>query len=192
MSGVMRGMDALLSALVAALLAEIGDKTQLVALALAARFAHDRAVLGGIALAAAVNASIAAAGGAWIGPMMTREAATLLLAIALLFTGAGAFWRRQAPSVERWRGGAFVASLAAFGLAEFGDKTQFMTFAIAARSEAPVLAGLGGALGVIVSNAFAIGIGAGIAQLARPARWAIGALFVLLGLAAALAALRLI
>lgn len=185
-------MDALLSALVAALLAEIGDKTQLVALALAARFANDRAVLGAIALAAVANAAIAAAGGVWIGPQMTREASTLLLALALLFAGGGAFWPRKAPSVAHWRGGAFVASLLAFGLAEFGDKTQFLTFAIAARADAPVLAGIGAAIGVLVSNAVAIGIGAGFAKAARPARWAIGGLFVLLGLAAAVSALRLV
>lgn len=184
-------MEALLSALIAALLAEIGDKTQLVALALAARFANHRAVLSAVALAAAANAAIAAGGGAWIGPMMTREASTLLLALALLLAGGGAFWPKRTPSVERWRGGALVASLLAFVVAEFGDKTQFLTFAIAARSDAPALAGVGATLGVFVSNAVAVGVGAGFARAAGPARWAIGTLFVLLALAAAVSALRL-
>lgn len=189
-------MEALLSALLAAALAELGDKTQWLALALAIRF-RDRggAVLAGIAAAAIVNAAIAAAAGAAIGTLLSREAATLMLAFALVSAGVTmALKARPAPGVDGWRIGALMTSFAAFGIAELGDKTQFMTFAIATRTGMPILSAAGAAAGVFMMSALAVAGGRGaLDALPLSVLRRIGAaLFLLLGAIAAVNALRLV
>ncbi len=189
-------MEALLSALLAAALAELGDKTQWLALALAIRF-HDKggAVLAGIALAAIVNAAIASVAGAMIGPMLVREAATLMLALALASAGVTmAFKAKSPPGIDGWRIGAFLTSFAAFGIAELGDKTQFLTFAIATRTGMPMLTALGAAAGVFAMSAVAVAGGRAVLD-ALPLgilRRVIAGLFLLLGAIAAVNALRLV
>ena len=188
-------MDALLPAFLAALLAECGDKTQFLALALGLHFRRLWPVILGIALAALANAAIAAIGGYYVSPLLTFEAATLMLALALVFAGTGALIAQKPPEpVEGWRMGAFPASFLAFFLLELGDKTQFLTFAIATRSGAPVLAASGAAAGVIVASALAMLAGRDLGKALPVARVrvAIGLFFLLTGLWAALAALRLI
>lgn len=189
-------MEALLSALLAAALAELGDKTQLIALALALRF-HDRsgAVLAGIALAAAVNATIAGVAGATIGQMLSREAATLMLALALGSAGVPMLLKpKRAPDVSGWGIGAFASSFAAFGIAELGDKTQFLTFAIATRTGMPALAAAGAAAGVFAMSVLAVAGGRAVLD-ALPMtllRRIGGGLFLTLGAIAAVNALRLV
>jgi len=188
-------MEALLSAFLAAVLAEIGDKTQWLALALGLHFRRSLPVLAGIALAALGNSAIVATAGAYIAPMLTREAATLLLALALLSAAAGALWRQKRPDpVDGWKLGAFASSALAFFILELGDKTQFLTFAIATRTASPILTAAGATAGVVVSSAVAIGLGAAFekAMPVRGLRLAAGILFLLPGLIAVLIALRLI
>lgn len=189
-------MEALLSALLAAALAELGDKTQLIALALALRFRNSTgAVLAGIALAAIVNAAIAGVAGATIGQMLSREAATLMLALALGSAGVPMMLKpRAAPSVDGWKIGAFASSFAAFGIAELGDKTQFLTFAIATRTGMPILAAAGAAAGVFaMSMLVVVGGRALLDALPMTLLRRIGAgVFLLLGAIAAVNALRLV
>jgi putative Ca2+/H+ antiporter (TMEM165/GDT1 family) len=189
-------MEALLSALLAAALAELGDKTQWLALALALRFRDQGgAVLAGIALAAIVNAAIASAAGIAVSAMLTREATTLMLAFALVSAGVTMMLKaRPAPGLEGWRIGAFLTSFAAFGIAELGDKTQFLTFAIATRTGMPVLTAAGTAAGVFVMSALAVA-GGRTALDALPLgvlRRVGAALFLLLGAIAAVNALQLV
>lgn len=187
-------MEALLATFLAAALAELGDKTQWLALGLALYFRRTAPVLAGIALAAIANAALSAFAGAVIAPMLTRWAATLLLALALGFAGVACFMRSPVPLAANWRMGAFVSSFLAFLLAEFGDKTQFLTVAIAARTGMPALAGAGAAAGVIAMAAVAV-IGGQAARERIPftaLRRAAGALFLILCFFAAISALRLI
>lgn len=189
-------MEALLSALLAAALAELGDKTQWLALALALRFRDQGgAVLAGIALAATVNAAIASAAGIAVSTMLTREATTLMLAFALVSAGVTMMLKaRPAPGLEGWRIGAFLTSFAAFGIAELGDKTQFLTFAIATRTGMPVLTAAGTAAGVFAMSALAVA-GGRTALDALPLgvlRRVGAALFLLLGAIAAVNALQLV
>lgn len=183
-------MDALLPAFVAALLAEFGDKSLLLAMALAAHFGRARAVLAGVSLAAAVNAALAAFAGAMLAPLMTPEARGLLLALALILAGAGALLPVRAPDVARWRVGAFASSFLAFLILGFGDKTLFVTAAIAARTASPILAACGGAAGVIVASGAALALGPQLpaAQIRKGA----AALLLLGGLFSGVTALRLI
>ncbi len=184
-------MDTLLPAFVAALLAEFGDKTQLLVLMLAARFGRNGAVIGGVALAALANAAIAGAGGAMLATLMTPEPRALLLALALIFAGAGALLPMTPPEpVDRWRIGAFASSFGAFFILEFGDKTQFLTAAIAARAGSPILAACGAAAGVTLAAAAALALGEALPR--RMIRRAAGILFLIVGLFVTVSALRLI
>ena len=188
-------MDALVPAFLAALLAEIGDKTQFLAILLAARFVRPGPVLAGIACAAVANSLIAAIGGALIAGMIPFRAFNLLLALALLFAGGGALLPQKQPDVGIYdKAGIFAASLIAFFILELGDKTQFLTFAFAARSQTPLLAGAGAAAGIIVASVPAVVMGAALPATLplRRIRIGVGILFVLVGVVVGLTALRLV
>ena len=188
-------MDALLPAFLAAALAEIGDKTQILAALLAMRFRHAPAsVLGGIALAALANSLIAGIGGGFVAGQIGFRPISLLLALALIAAGAGGLFRQKQPHVGIYdRLGPFAASATAFFILEFGDKTQFLTFALAARAQAPLLAAAGAAAGIVLASAPAVILGDRLATTlpVAPARIGIGILFTLIGIIVALGALRL-
>lgn len=186
-------MDAFFPAFVAALLAEVGDKTQLLALALALHFRRAAPVLLGIALAALANAALAALAGTLLAPRLTHEAATLMLALGLLFAGAAALVKQAPPEpVQAGRFGPFLVSFFTFFVLELGDKTQFLTFAIALRSGSFWLTTAGATAGVVLASAIVTLAGRDWERLpVTPIRRGIGALFALSGLWAAVLALRL-
>ncbi|RJF94075.1 TMEM165/GDT1 family protein [Sphingomonas cavernae] len=187
-------MDAFFPAFMAALLAEIGDKTQLLALALALHFRRIAPVLLGIALAALANSALAALAGVLLAPMLTHEAAVLMLALALFFAGGGAMIKQSSPEpVQTSRLGPVLVSFLAFFVLELGDKTQFLTFAIALRSGSFWLTMAGATAGVLLISAAVVITGRAWERLpVTSVRRAIGVLFALLGLWAAVLALRLI
>jgi putative Ca2+/H+ antiporter (TMEM165/GDT1 family) len=190
-------VDALLTTFIAALLAELGDKTQLLAIALAARFRKPGAVLAGIAVAALANNLIAAAGGVLIHGMITLRAISLLVAIALLCAGVSGLLRQKEPREmgSTWKTSAFATTAACFFLLEFGDKTQFLTAALAARYDSLGWAAAGATAGVILANApvvVMLGERAEKTLRLKPIRLVISLLFLLTGLAVALNALRLV
>ena len=187
-------MDALLIALLGCLLAETGDKGQLLALALAERFQRDGAVIAGIVAAAFANAAIGAAAGAFIAPMLGTDGRLLFLALALIFLAVGMFWPTKRPDpLANWRLGAFLTSALGLFILGFGDGAQFLILGIAVRTADPVLAATGGAIGIIAATVPVLLL-RGPAFNALPLR-AIrlgGAVLVLLaGMAAAVSALHL-
>ena len=188
-------MEALLPTLIAAFLAEWGDKTQLLVMALAARYARSGPLIAGVAVAAAANAGLAAAGGWFLHEAVPYRALGLLTALALVFAGGGALLPVKQPAVAtHWRTGAFVTAAAAFALVEFGDKTQFITAAISARTGSPVLAAAGATLGVLAADIPAAVLGTQLTRyvpLAR-IRTAVAILLFVAGLWTAAAALRLV
>ena len=188
-------MDALLSTFVAALLAEWGDRTQLLVVLLAARYRSAAPILAGVAVGALANAMLAAAGGLVVGGMVTLRAMSLLVALALLFAGIGGLIGRKAPEMGTgWRIGAFLTTAICFFLLEFGDKTQFLTAALAAQFDAAVLATLGATAGVLAAAVPAAVLGDGLAQQAplKAIRLGIAALFLIVGCFVAVSALRLV
>ncbi|HEX7741735.1 MAG TPA: TMEM165/GDT1 family protein, partial [Sphingobium sp.] len=84
-------MDALLTALIGCLLGEMGDKSQLLVLALAVRYRRNGALIAGIAVAAVANAAVAAVAGGFLSPMLGSSARLLFLALAVLFLAIGMF-----------------------------------------------------------------------------------------------------
>jgi putative Ca2+/H+ antiporter (TMEM165/GDT1 family) len=174
-------MDALLPTFLAALFAEFGDKTQLLAIVLALRFRRrEAAVLGGIALAAFANSLLAAAGGRLIHEVINFRAITLMIACALVLAGAGSLMRQRRPdTADSWKLGAFGTSFISVAILEFGDKTQFLTMTLAARADSLLVA---------------VALAGDFEKLlpVRPVRYAAGGLLVLIGLITAVSALRLI
>lgn len=145
-------MDALLIALLGCLLGEIGGKGQWLVLALATRYNRDGAIIAGIVVAATLNAAISALAGGWIGPMLGTDARLLFMALSVLFLGAGLFWPVKRPdTLSGWPLGAFLTSAIGLLILGFGDGPQFLILGIATRTADPMLAGIGGAIGVIVA-----------------------------------------
>lgn len=145
-------MDALLIALLGCLIGEIGDKSQLLALALATRFNRNGAVIAGIVVAAIANAAISATAGAYIGPMLGSDARLLFLALSLLFLGLGLFWPMKAPDpLDGWKIGAFLTTALGLFILGFGDGPQFLILGLATRTADPALAAIGGAIGIIAA-----------------------------------------
>lgn len=188
-------MDALMAAFVAAILIELGDRTPWLAAILADRFAKRGTVLVATLLALAIGNGIAGYGGGIVAAYLTPNARALLLSLALLSAGSGAFGRLKAPDrLAKWRIGAFATSFFGIAILAFGDRTQFATAAFAARSDAPVLAAIGGTLGAGLVNGAAILAGEGVrARLPiRAIRIGTGVLLCLVGAISGLSALRLI
>ena len=187
-------MDALLTTFVAAALAEWGDRTQLFVVVLAARFARPGAILAGLAVAALANGAVAAIGGVLIHELVNTRALSLLVALALLMAGVGSLIQRRPPDIaRRWRTGAFVTAAASLFLLEIGDKTQFITFALAARFDTVLLAVAGATAGILVANAPAAVLGSAFSEAVpvKPIRWAIAALLLITGFVVAVQALEL-
>jgi putative Ca2+/H+ antiporter (TMEM165/GDT1 family) len=148
-------MDAFLTSTVLVAIAEIGDKTQLLALVLAARFRRPLPIILGILIATLANHALAgllgASAAAWL------EGAWFQIAIAIGFIAMGLwtlipdkFEDDDAPRTGR---GAFLTTLVSFFLVEIGDKTQIATIALGARYGDVVLVTAGTTLGMLLANA---------------------------------------
>jgi len=140
-------------------LAEIGDKTQLLAFILAARFKRPLPIIAGITCATLINHGLAGVLGAWITSVV--DAQTLRWLLALSFLGMAA-WMLIPDKIDEEetrtarRIGVFGATFVAFFLAEMGDKTQIATVALAANYSAALPVVLGTTLGMLIANVPAV------------------------------------
>ena len=152
-------MEALLVSTGVVALAEIGDKTQLLAFVLAARFKKPLPIIMGILLATVVNHGLAGALGAWITVSISPE--VLRWVLGLSFIGM-AIWTMIPDKIEEEetqiakRFGVFGATLITFFLAEMGDKTQIATVAMAAHYAAPLMVVIGTTLGMLIADVPAV------------------------------------
>jgi putative Ca2+/H+ antiporter (TMEM165/GDT1 family) len=148
-------MNALLTSTGVVALAEMGDKTQLLALLLAARFRKPAPIILGIALATLVNHGIAGALGAWVTQLLAPRMLRWL--VGLLFLGMAA-WTLIPDRIEESetrtasRLGVFGATLVTFFLAEMGDKTQIATFTMAAHYSSTWVVVAGTTLGMLIAD----------------------------------------
>ncbi|MDX3894131.1 TMEM165/GDT1 family protein [Pusillimonas sp.] len=140
-------------------LAEIGDKTQLLAFILAARFRRPWPIIAGIVCATLVNHGLAGALGAWITTAVEPSTLRWLLGLSFIAMAAWVLIPDKmdddaAPPAGRM--GIFGATLAAFFLAEMGDKTQVATVALAANYASVTAVVLGTTLGMLIANVPAV------------------------------------
>ncbi|WP_213875261.1 TMEM165/GDT1 family protein [Pseudomonas sp. dw_358] len=136
-------------------LAEIGDKTQLLALILAARFRKPWPIIAGIVVATLANHAAAAAVGAWMSTYLTDVVRHWILAASFTAT---ALWTLVPDKMDDDEGtgkrnyGPFLTTLIAFFIAEIGDKTQVATVMLAAQYPHLLLVIIGTTLGMLIAN----------------------------------------
>ena len=161
-SGLVNFMESLLVSTGVVALAEIGDKTQLLAFILAARFKKPAPIILGILVATVVNHGLAGALGAWITSAINAE--ILRWVLALSFFGMAA-WTLIPDKIEEeetqiaQRFGVFAATLVTFFLAEMGDKTQIATVAMAVHYVDAIKVVIGTTLGMLIADVPAVFVG---------------------------------
>jgi Ca2+/H+ antiporter, TMEM165/GDT1 family len=170
--------------------AEIGDKTQLLALILAARYRKPLPILAGILCATLANHALAAWIGAEVAAWVGAETMRWVLGVAFIVMAGWCLIPDKAddgPQTAR-KAGAFLATLVAFFIVEIGDKTQIATVALAARFQSLIAVTAGTTFGMLLANAPVVLFGDAIAKRLplRIVRIVAALLFVALGLAAIL------
>ncbi|HEY6828428.1 MAG TPA: TMEM165/GDT1 family protein [Gemmatimonadaceae bacterium] len=171
-------------------LAEIGDKTQLLAFVLAARFRKPAPIIAGILVATLANHTIAGAVGTWITSQVSPG--TLRIGLGLSFLAMAAWTlvpdRLDEADAKLPHANVMLTTIVAFFLAEMGDKTQIATVALAARYQAFGTVVAGTTLGMMIANVPAVLVGGRLAHR-LPIRLVHGiaaAIFAALGMAALL------
>ena len=168
-------------------LAEIGDKTQLLAFLFAAKFRKPTPIILGILVATLANHAFAGAMGAWVTTLVAPEILRWILGAS--FIGM-AIWilipdklEESDPRLARF--GVFGTTLVAFFLAEMGDKTQVATVALAAQYAAFFAVVAGTSLGMMIANVPAVLLGDRIANRLsiRLVHGIAAAIFAILGMA---------
>lgn len=147
-------METFLTSTVTVALAEIGDKTQLLSLLLAARFSNKLAIVAGILVATILNHAVSAWFGTWLSQFLLGTTGSIILSVSFI---SMALWllipdKEDDDAVKYMQYGAFIVSTILFFLAEIGDKTQVATVALAANYHSVVLVTLGTTLGMLAAN----------------------------------------
>ncbi len=178
-------MEALLTSTGLVALAEIGDKTQLLALVLAARFRRPLPIVLGILVATLANHALAAwlgaSAAAWLaGPWFETAVALGFIAMGLWALVPDKLDADEAPRPHR---GAFLTTLVAFFLVEIGDKTQVATIALGARFGDVLAVTAGTTLGMLVANVPVVLVGDALVERVplKPVRIAAALVFVATG-----------
>lgn len=184
-----------MAALVAAALAQVGDRTAWLAAILADRYRKPALVILMATIALATAGGLAATGGVLLAPRMTPEAKQFFVAMALIFQGGGALFRSKPPErLDGWKLGAALTSLLGLLIVAFGDGVQFIVLALAAQSTMPWLAAVGATIGslAVIAPAAILGEKDWLKLPLRTVRMVIAALFVVTGLILGIGAIGLI
>lgn len=148
-------------------LAEMGDKTQLLALLLAARFRKPWPIVAGIFVATVANHALAGAAGAWVTTVLGPDVLRWVLGVSFIAMAVWMLIPDKADDLatdDAPRFGVFGTTVAVFFLAEMGDKTQIATVMLAARYN-PYWVVVGSTLGMMLANAPAVWFGEKITRL---------------------------
>jgi putative Ca2+/H+ antiporter (TMEM165/GDT1 family) len=179
-------MESLLVSIGVVTLGEMGDKTQLLAMLLAARYRRPWPIVAGILVATLANHAMAGALGGWVASLMGPQVLRWVIGASFL---AMAVWMLipdrlddDGPAAAR-RGGVFATTLVAFFFAEMGDKTQLATVALAARFEGLAAVVVGTTIGMLLANVPAVFLGDKLAARVpmKLVHGAAAAIFALLG-----------
>jgi putative Ca2+/H+ antiporter (TMEM165/GDT1 family) len=178
-------LEALLSSVTVVTLSEMGDKTQLLALALASKYRRPWLIMLGILIATLLNHALAAASGALIAAYLTPRLLAWILAITFL---AFAVWTLKPDTLDEesqdrgW--GPLATTIVLFFLAEMGDKTQLATVALGAKFAATAMVIAGTTMGMLVADGIAVVIGDKLGERLplHLLRYVAAGLFALMGL----------
>jgi putative Ca2+/H+ antiporter (TMEM165/GDT1 family) len=181
-------MEAFLISTLAVAIGEFGDKTQLLAMMLAARLKQPLPIILGIAVATLANHTLAGLAGAWVrqhvpGTYLRWLLAGSFFAVALWALKPDVSGGNAHRSTDRY--GAFAITVFAFFLAEIGDKTQVATVVLATRFDNLAAVVAGTTLGMLVADVPAVLLGQVVSQRIpfRALRWFAAALFAVMGIA---------
>ena len=147
-------MEAFLTSLTVVAIAEIGDRTQLLALVLASQFRRPAPIIAGIFVATLANHAVAALAGAWVGDLLSPALLRWVLGLSFI---AMAVWtlvpdKLGGEAAAMPRHGAFLTTLVGFFFCEIGDKTQIATVALAARFDLLLPVIIGTTTGMMLAN----------------------------------------
>jgi len=178
-------MEAFLLSIATISVAEIGDRTQLLSLVLAARYRRPLPIIAGILCATLANHAAAGFVGLWFGNLLKPKALDITVGVSMI---AMALWTLKPDALDADAApssatGAFVATLTSFFLAEIGDKTQIATLALAAAYPNLLAVISGTTLGMLIANAPVVVLGKAFADRLpiKAIHYAASALFMLLG-----------
>ncbi|MBI2525871.1 MAG: TMEM165/GDT1 family protein [Candidatus Rokubacteria bacterium] len=168
-------------------LGEMGDKTQLVALSLAARYRRPWTVMLGILLATLANHALASSVGVWVAAMIPATTLGWIVGLGFIAFGIWALFPDSAQEPgEREGWGPLITTTVVFFIVEMGDKTQLATVALGARFHSVLAVTAGTTAGMLGADGLAVWAGSRLGSLLpmRRLRWAAAALFIAFGLAA--------
>jgi len=179
-------MEAFFVSLLAVTVGEIGDKTQLLALLLAARYKKPAPIIFGILVATLANHALAGLFGQWVATHIPAEILRWALGLSFLAIAA---WTLKPDDMDdsglkEGRYGIFLLTCVTFFLAEIGDKTQLATVALAARYTDLAMVIAGTTMGMLIADVPAVFLG----KVASPnfpfklVRWIAASVFAILGL----------
>lgn len=180
-----RFVDAILTSVAVVALAEIGDKTQLLAIVLAAKFRRPVPIILGILAATLLNHAAAAGLGYFVSQWLTGPTFQIVVGIAFVVMAAWALIpdKEDERAGSRPAHGVFLTTLVAFFLIEIGDKTQIATTLLAAQFKEVWLVTIGTTIGMMLANVPAVLLGETLTKIVplRYVRWAAALLFAAIG-----------
>jgi putative Ca2+/H+ antiporter (TMEM165/GDT1 family) len=172
-------------------LAEMGDKTQLIAFSLASRYQRPWTVMLGILIATTLNHALASWAGAWISTQIPASILAWILGLGFIAFGV---WTLKPDTAsepgKRERFGPLMATTVIFFLAEMGDKTQLATVVLGARFHSATMVTAGTTLGMLAADGLAVFAGSRLTSVVsmNRVRWLAAALFFAFGVAAVVSA----
>ena len=178
-------MDVAFITFLSVFLDEMGDRTQILAAALALRYHKNNAIIAGLVCATLLNCAISAAGGSVIDGWISEQPLRLFVGLAYISAGAGMlFWRRNVDPLLSWKTPAFLTAFLGLFILEFGDKSQFIIAAQSARTPFWGMTFVGGFLGIMAATVPAVILRDKLAKIVplKPLRWVSGALLMISGL----------
>jgi len=171
-------------------IAEIGDKTQLLAIVLAAKFRKPVPIILGILAATLLNHAAAATLGFLISKWLTGRIFQIIVGVAFIAMAAWALVpdKEDEGALNRSKGGVFLTTLVSFFFVEIGDKTQIATSLLAARFHEIALVTAGTTLGMMAANIPAVLLGEAATKVAplHIVRIVAAAIFAIMGVLALL------
>jgi len=176
-------MTAFIASLIFVVLAEMGDKTQLLAMAFASRF-RWQTVMWGVFVATAANHLIAATAGSYLTMIVPMEGIKIAAAVSFIIFG---LWTIRGDTLsgedQRYHFSPFWTVTVAFFLAEMGDKTQLATISLAVKYQTILTVWMGTTLGMMVSDAFGIVVGIVMGKKIpeRIIKWGAALIFIAFG-----------